>query len=311
MPDGPLVGLLRALDAQGYDFVTPSPATHRRYLAAREDRAARSIRDVFGWSLPFDAEVLPPELFDLLKDADGVVADEDTGGLRARFRVARVGKHLFLHSAYPTHSRDAVFFGPDTYRFLRFVEGACHAGATRLVDLGAGSGAGAIHAAALLPHARLTLVDMNPEALRLARANAAAAGVEVEIVEGNCLDAVGGDIDLIIANPPFIADASGRLYCDGGGLKGAQVSLDWALAAAARLGPEGRAVLYTGSAICDGRDALHGALAERLPPLGCALTYREIDPDIFGELLSTPAYKGVERIAAIGAIIQRLPSSAR
>ncbi len=43
-----------------------------------------------------------------------------------------------------------------------------------------------------------------------------------------------------------------------------------------------------------------GRSAERF---GCSLRYREIDPDIFGELLDEPAYREVERIAAIGAVL--------
>ena len=171
---------------------------------------------------------------------------------------------------------------------------------TRLVDMGAGSGAGAICAAASLPGARLTLVDSNPEALRLARINAAAAGVAVETVEGASLDAVGGKFDLLIANPPYIADAGGPAYRDGGGMNGAALALEWTLAAARR---RGDVLLYTGSAIVDGEDALRTALERALPALGCALRYEEIDPDLFGEELDKPAYRDVERIAAVGAVI--------
>jgi hypothetical protein len=42
-----------------------------------------------------------------------------------------------------------------------------------------------------------------------------------------------------------------------------------------------------------------------LPPLGCTLDYREIDPDVFGEELSKPIYADVERIAVVGAVITK------
>lgn len=311
MADEALLGLLRALEARGYAFVTPSPATHRRYLKLRGDAPAQSLRDVFGWSLPFRPGLVPPDLLDLLRRGDALAVDEETGAQRSRYRVSRIGPHLFLHSAFPTDAEDAVFLGPDTYRFVRFLEGGVDPQARRLVDMGAGSGAGAISVAAALPGARLTLIDANPEALRLARINAAAAGVRVETIEADSLDAAAGDIDLVIANPPFIADKAERLYRHGGGMRGARVSLDWALAAAERLSPDGRMLLYTGSAIVDGHDALEAALAAKLPPLGCTLAYREIDPDIFGETLGAPGYQGVERIAAVGALIRRLPAAAR
>lgn len=307
MADGALVALLRALDARGYDFVTPSPDTHARYLKRRGDAPARSLRDLFGWSLPFGPGLVPPELLDLLRRGNALEPDEATGRERSRFRVSRIGAHLFLHSAFPTEGKDSVFLGPDTYRFVRFIRAHADRRARRLVDMGAGSGAGAISLAALLPDARLTLVDANPEALRLARVNAAAAGITVETVEAATLDAVEGDLDLVIANPPFIADPAGRTYRDGGDMHGARLSLDWTLAAAQRLGPDGQVLLYTGSAIVDGQDALRAALAERLPALGCTLAYEEIDPDIFGEMLESPAYAEVDRIASVGAVVRRLP----
>jgi methylase of polypeptide subunit release factors len=302
--DGALADLLRRLDALDYEFVTVTPATHARILARPDKKRARSLRDIFGWSLPFDRETLPADLFALLEQADAV--EQAEGGHRSRLRVSRVGAHLFLHSAYPTDGRDAVFLGPDTYRFVRFLAAALaeRGPVSRLVDMGAGSGAGAICAAAMLPGARLTLVDANPEALRLARINAGVAGVEVETIVGVSLDAVPGAFDLLIANPPYIVDRDGPTYRDGGGMNGAEVALEWALAGARR----GDVLLYTGAAIVDGEDALRAALEAAMPALGCSLRYEELDPDLFGEELDSPAYRGVERIAAIGAAITRTAS---
>ena len=132
--------------------------------------------------------------------------------------------------------------------------------------MGAGAGVGGIVAARMLAGASALLVDSNPEALRLARINAAAAGIAVETILGASLDAVPGDLELVIANPPFIMDEGGPAYRDGGAMLGAQLSHDWALAAARRLRPGGRMLLYTGSAIVDGRDGLRQALTARPRP---------------------------------------------
>ena len=111
--------------------------------------------------------------------------------------------------------------------------------------------------------------------------------------------------DLVIANPPYLVDAGGRIYRDGGDMHGARLALDWTLAAAHRLEPGGRMLLYTGSAIVGGEDALRKALERDLPSLGCRLRYAEIDPDVFGEELDTQAYAEVERIAVIGAVVEK------
>jgi len=295
--DGALAELLGRLKALDYDFVTVTPETHARVVGRPERQRAGDLRDVFGWSLPFERGDIPADIFALLERADA--SQEGEGGYTSRHRVSRVGAHLFLHSAYPTDGKDAVFLGPDTYRFVRFLKQALAGRGPfeRLVDMGAGSGAAAICAAALLPGTRLTLIDTNSEALRLARINAAAAGIEVETVEGGSLDAVEGDFDLLIANPPYIVDEAGRAYRDGGGMHGAELALDWALAGAARAAT---VLLYTGSAIVGGEDGLKAALKREL---GDRLDYRELDPDVFGEELDGPAYREVERIAAIGAVI--------
>jgi methylase of polypeptide subunit release factors len=301
--DEGLLDLLRALGAAEYRFVTVTPETHRRVLERGAGRPARDLRDVFGWNLPFEASLLPAPVREALGRSG--MAEREGGLLRSRVRVASIDGRLFLHSAFPTDSADSVFFGPDSYRYARFLAAELPGlpPVRRLVDIGAGSGVGAIMAAAILPPGRFTATDINPLALRFARINARHAGVALETVEAGALDSVEGPIDLVVANPPFVVDPAGRLYRDGGGMNGAGLSLDWALAAARRIEPGGTILLYTGSAITDGRDALEEALDGRLPMLGCSLRYSEIDPDIFGELIAEPGYEAIERVAAVGAVI--------
>jgi precorrin-6B methylase 2 len=304
-----LLALLGQLADGGYRFVTPTPETHRLSLAREPDRRARDLRDVLGWSLPFAAGSVPDWAVELLRRS-GMLNIEGRL-LRSMLRVSSLGDHLFLHSAYPTNDADAVFFGPDTYRFARFLaaELSRRAPAAHLVDIGAGSGAGAIVAGTLSPGTRLTLTDTNPFALRLARVNARHAGLTVEIVQGSGIESVTGPFDLAIANPPFMADPGDRMYRDGGGMHGAALSLAWAEETARRLPPGGAMVLYTASAIIGGEDRVEAALRDMLPAHGCALRYEEIDPDIFGEQLSQPGYEEVERIAAVGAVIEKAGGS--
>jgi methylase of polypeptide subunit release factors len=273
-------------------------------MARRGESPARDLRDVFGWNLPFPADLLPPLLRERLAQAEIVVQDGER--CRSRVRVSSIGSRLFAHSAYPTIEKDAVFLGPDSYRFVNFVQGELKRafGIRHLVDLGTGAGVGAIMAHDCLPDARLTLVDINPLALRFAAVNARHAGIGVELLESGGLDGVARPFDLVIANPPFIADAEGRTYRDGGAMHGAAVSLEWALSAVKAVAPGGRVLLYTGSAIVDGKDPLEAALRAALPELGCWLRYAELDPDIFGEELDQPGYDKVERIAAVGAVMR-------
>ena len=297
--------LLRYLKDAQYRFVAVTPATHGRVLA-QQSAAPPSLRDIFGWSRLFKPGDLSPALLTLLEAADAL--DSVDGRLRSSVRVATLGPDLLLHSAYPTAAADSVFFGPDTYRFARFIELQLpRLGAhKRLVDMGAGSGAGSIATLRLRGFGNATMVDVNPAALELAAVNAAAAGVRAEAVAA---ESVPGGADLIIANPPYMMDAATRSYRDGGALFGGAVALDWAGQALTSLVPGGTMLLYTGAAYVEGEAPLLTRLADACAERGATLELTEIDPDVFGEELDEPAYRGVERIAAVGAVITTRPIS--
>ena len=301
-PDAALLSLLRWLEDEAFDFVTPTPATHARVLARRPAAYGRDARDVLGWSLPFRAADLPARLVEALEA--GQVLSRQDGELRSQIRVSRLRGRLFIHSAYPTEAREAVFFGPDSYRFADFVTrsvGPDFRG--RAADVGGGCGAGAIALADHAPGAEVVLTDINAQALRFARIAAQHAGLSIETIAADGLAGAPPRLDLVIANPPYMA-ASEQTYRDGGGLQGAGLSVDWARAALDRLAPDGRMVLYSGSAIRHGgADRLLGALVEVCRQAGARLDYQEIDPDVFGEELAKPAYGEIERIAAIGCVI--------
>jgi release factor glutamine methyltransferase len=58
-----------------------------------------------------------------------------------------------------------------------------------------------------LPEARVLGIDRSPEALEVARANAARHGLGVSFLEGDLLDALPADLpelDLVVANLPYI-----------------------------------------------------------------------------------------------------------
>lgn len=311
--DQALLALLGMLRAEGYRFVTPTPATHARVLARPERRLGRTLADVFGWSLPFARDLPPPAMVAALA-ASGMLR-EDGGLCRSEVRVSSLHGRLHLHSAYPTEAGDAVFLGPDSYRFADLVVAELARApvppGARIADIGGGSGVGAIAAATACPGAEVMMTDINPKALRLARINAAAAGVSVKAILCSGLDAVPPPLDLVTLNPPYIVDAAGRAYRDGGAMHGAQLSLDLTRQAIARLAPGGRAILYTGSAIVAGHDALCAALADAAGHAGCTMAYRELDPDVFGEELDAPGYADVDRIALVAAVLTRAGDPSR
>ena len=293
----------RGLREAGYRFVTPTPETHRRVVSRPGRRQARDVRDVFGWNLPFQPDVLPAGMRRALERA-GAAVDAGGGLLRAGVRWSTLEDDLFVHSAYPTTDSGAVFFGPDTYRFVAMLRRAVVAPVQRVVDVGCGSGAGGLCLRGLA--GRVVLADINPTALALATVNAdlAEAGDRVEVVESDVLASVAGPFDLVVSNPPYLVDDGARVYRDGGDALGSALSTRIAAEALGRLPSGGRLLLYTGTAVVGGEHVFRRSLEPVLAG-AASVRYQELDPDVFGEELERPAYADVERLAVVGVDMVR------
>ena len=79
----------------------------------------------------------------------------------------------------------------------------------RLVDVGTGSGAIAVALAHKLPAAQVTAIDLSPQALAVARANAERNSVakRIRFLEGSLLAPVAGEsFDIVVSNPPYVPE---------------------------------------------------------------------------------------------------------
>ena len=303
-----LLQLGRRLQADGYRFITPTPLTHQRVNQRDEGQVADTLRDVFGWSRPFEPGLLSADEQRQLQEAQ--VIDVYDGRLKSRVRWSSLDDLLFVHSGFPTDAADSVFFGPDTYRFAQLIHAHLQqsfAPIQRAVDIGCGAGVGAILIARARREAEVLAVDINPAALRLTAVNAALAEVaNVQVQASDVLQGTDGSFDLIVANPPYMADPAGRAYRNGGGTLGAGLSLRIVEQALNRLAPGGSLLLYTGVAMVDGRDPFFDTVVPRLDSTRFGWTYRELDPDVFGEELLNPGYQRVDRIAVVALTVTRI-----
>ena len=80
-----------------------------------------------------------------------------------------------------------------------------------IVDLCTGSGALALALKYQFPGASVFATEVSPEALDVAAANKHRSGLDIYLAEGDLFDplpaAVLGEVDLIVANPPYVANA--------------------------------------------------------------------------------------------------------
>ena len=81
----------------------------------------------------------------------------------------------------------------------------------RVLDLGTGSGAVALALQHERPTCQVTAVDASADALAVASANAQRLGLPVQCVLSHWMDAVPGPFELIVSNPPYVADGDPHL----------------------------------------------------------------------------------------------------
>ncbi|MFM8272468.1 MAG: peptide chain release factor N(5)-glutamine methyltransferase [Gemmata sp.] len=186
------------------------------------------------------AHVLQTTRTDLLMRYDEVPADTD----RARFRELITKRVASWPVAYLIGSRGFYLLDfevdpavliprPDTETLvLEAVDRLKPLDAPAVLDLGTGSGCIAISLAHQKKDARVTAVDVSPDALSVARHNAEKHNVSgrVTFVEGDLFAPLpaGARFDMIVSNPPYIAqgefatlspevrDHEPRLALDGG-----------------------------------------------------------------------------------------------
>jgi release factor glutamine methyltransferase len=221
----------------------------------------------------------------LYLDFDKPLGDPELGRYRDLVKRRAGGEP----TAYLTGARE--FFGhrlavdarvliprPETEQLAELGLAALADGGAAL-DLGTGSGALAIALKLGRPGAAVTAVDLSPEALEVARANAAALGAEVAFHGGDLYAPLpaGARFDLIVSNPPYVpsGELAGlqrevqrepRLALDGGA-DGLSVLRRVVAGAPARLAPGGTLLLE-----------MHESHLESLPALCLAAGFASAEP---------------------------------
>lgn len=81
-----------------------------------------------------------------------------------------------------------------------------------ILDLGTGSGAIALALRTHLKYSRVVAVDADLSALQVARRNASKHGLDVDFRHGRWFEPVAGErFDLVVANPPYVAEGDPHL----------------------------------------------------------------------------------------------------
>ena len=144
---------------------------------------------------PLTEEILAPLRIDLKKRGERIPLQHLLGSVAFH-------KHDFIVDAR------ALIPRPETEELVEWLITHITPAPATVLDLGCGSGVIGLSLAAAWPQAQVTLADVSPEALSLARENAAALGLEnVHFCETSLFSSLTGRFDLIVANLPYVPEA--------------------------------------------------------------------------------------------------------
>ena len=95
---------------------------------------------------------------------------------------------------------------PETEELVELILSENPKSSLSVLDIGTGSGAISLALANRRPDWQITASDLSRDALSLAAENAQSCGLNLTLVQSDCLDAIQGKFDIIASNPPYISE---------------------------------------------------------------------------------------------------------
>ena len=154
------------------------------------------------------------ERIHLLAHSDEAIENEDVFAKLIARRAANEPYEYIVGEAsfYDLHlfvERGVLIPRPETELLIERASAVIEReGIKSLIEIGIGSGAISIVLARKFPHLEIIATDISQEALRVARRNIDRYGVQnrITMIKSNLMDRVESDVEMVISNPPYIAD---------------------------------------------------------------------------------------------------------
>jgi release factor glutamine methyltransferase len=115
-----------------------------------------------------------------------------------------VGRQEF-YGRYFTVNPDVLIPRPETEFIVEAVLDLHPPSGSSIIDVGTGSGCVGLTLALEIPEAQITITDVSYAALLTAKSNAVQLGASASIVCMDLLEAVRGQFDIIVSNPPYVS----------------------------------------------------------------------------------------------------------
>lgn len=157
-----------------------------------------------GWLLAHDTDEVPSTI-----ESTFVAACERRA---AGEPLAYIVGHKEFHGLSLQVDARVLVPRPDTETLVDWaIEVAQELTQPRVIDLGTGSGAIALAIKKACPQARVVASDASAAALEVARANAHRLAIDLNLRQASWLEGIDQEFDLIVSNPPYVAEGDEHL----------------------------------------------------------------------------------------------------
>jgi release factor glutamine methyltransferase len=157
------------------------------------------------------AEILGIGRFDVYLSLDRELDEHQARAFDAAVRRRAAGEPLQQILGWESFrglriglTRDVLVPRPETETLVEHALALLPSGPRRVIDVGTGAGCIAAAIADARRDVCVVALDVSEAAARVARDNARRLGLSVQVVVGDLLSGVGGAVDLVVANPPYL-----------------------------------------------------------------------------------------------------------
>jgi release factor glutamine methyltransferase len=144
-----------------------------------------------------------------MKDIDVELLDIQLQRINNQEPIQQVIGFTYFRTRKFIVSKDVLIPRPETEELIDLVNDNKLSPSPTILDIGTGSGCIAISLAKEIPKAKVLALDVSLEAIKIANANAQFLAADVHFIQNdflNGLDSLETTFDIIVSNPPYIAE---------------------------------------------------------------------------------------------------------
>lgn len=141
-----------------------------------------------------------------VSESDKALLEEIAATLSRHFPVQYYLGYAYFQELTLAVSPDVLIPRQETEELVELILSQNTSETLRILDIGTGSGAIALALKKQRPNWDIVASDISEKALQIAKQNATNLNLAINLVQSDLFSQISGDFDIIVSNPPYIAE---------------------------------------------------------------------------------------------------------